>query len=480
MDEAKTKGTTGSEAIILEVAANAASLVASDWTVASSGSEAESSSSKKRSRPKKEAGGESPKKRRRSRKEKSKDVSMETKINITKAAEPEPIVSAENSNSRSSSVEQSLQEVDKVHWKKCDSTLENGRPYFYNASTGTITWEEISSSIHPSEMRKTCMYVNFEPPKENNSGASFFATSQFISTDSKLIIKRVSFHEDVKPGTENCIDDNKDQVEEDFNPVLSASTQAPKAPPKKTYSACNVLCRTTLFLCIISSVFFFVLEKNTALKKKLFSNVWKIESSKEKIGSGFSFLFHENISVFDDKKKFDSRLNENIIQSVGSSTKEYNIEDECIIPLPSSSYQENEVLINVDDVRDFQTLKGHQDGGRSQDEESLTQGPFDADPSQDHASTTQDVDYIQEQQQSVVSYHINSNGISSKENTNTIDVITTPIQQLDHKDLSQEKSMKECSMKCLFTFSFLNKNNPVCQGCSRKRYFDWAEAIDAM
>jgi len=124
MDEAKTKGTTGSEAIILEVAANAASLVASDWTVASSGSEAESSSSKKRSRPKKEAGGESPKKRRRSRKEKSKDVSMETKINITKAAEPEPIVSAENSNSRSSSVEQSLQEVDKVHWKKCDSTLE--------------------------------------------------------------------------------------------------------------------------------------------------------------------------------------------------------------------------------------------------------------------------------------------------------------------------------------------------------------------
>ena len=125
MDEAKIKGATEGEAIILEVAANAIPLVASERTAASSGSEAESSSSKKRSRPKKEAGDDSLKKRRRSRKEKSKDVSMETKRNITKATEPEPTVSAENSNtSCSSSVEQSLQEVDEVQWKKCDSTLE--------------------------------------------------------------------------------------------------------------------------------------------------------------------------------------------------------------------------------------------------------------------------------------------------------------------------------------------------------------------
>lgn len=300
------------------------------------------------------------------------------------------------------------------------------------------------------------MYVNFEPPKENSSGASFFATSQFISADSKLIIKRVSFHEDVKPGTENSMDNNKDQdqVEEDFNPVLSSSTQAPKAPRNKTYSACNVLSITTMLLGFISSVLFFVSKNNTAFKKNLFSIVWKIDSSKEKIG-------------------FDSGLNESIIQSVGCSTKEYNIEDECI--MPSSSHQENEELINVDEARDL----GHQDGGHSQDKKYLTQGPFDVEPRQDHASTTRDVDCIQEQQQTVVSDHINSDDISSKENTNEIDVITTPIQQRDNKELSQEKRMKECSMKCLFTFSFVNKNNPACQGCSRKR-FDWAEAIDAM
>jgi hypothetical protein len=316
----------------------------------------------------------------------------------------------------------------------------------------------------PSEMRRVCMYANFEAPQnyeEMNLVTSRAASRQSTCSSSKsstkgsysggVVRKRVSFHEDVKASKDsyyNNLDDigemgNRSQSEK----ILQTASSQRELPYHSTTWATYP--KIFLVISLIAAGFGSCLWNRTQ------------HHASQLVGdSNNTVTNHDNSARIPtaaiDKELISQELDDFQALSSKFSSKERQDND-----LQSAS----EIAIINDASKSIKPV--------------LNAYEHDPKPLLQHRATSIHTVKQEEntpQQDSL----LESDGRSVQERQNEINLLLPKKVNMKNDRIQETITSQQCSIKCLVTFAFLNARTH-CHGCNRNnKNLNWTNTLDSL
>lgn len=316
----------------------------------------------------------------------------------------------------------------------------------------------------PSELRRVCMYANFEAPKnyeEMNLVTSLAASSQGTSASSKnstkgsysggVVRKRVSFHEDVKASKDSYYSTLDDMGEmgnrSPSKQILQTETAQREFPDHSTIWV--TFPKIFLIISLIAASFGSCLWNRT-----------QHNASQLVVDSNITIPSHDDLARI-PTAAIDKELKSRDLDDFQALSLQFSSKERQNIDLHSAS---EIAIINYASKSSKPVLNAYENEPK---------------PLLQHRATPihkvkQDENIPQ--QDSLLEFE----GRSMKERQSEGNVMLSKKENRKNDRIQDSITSQQCSIKCLVTFAFLNAR-AHCHGCNRNnKVLNWTSTLDSL